>query len=734
MPRLFSRPASLLICAFLVTLSLASAAHAQVAQTVIYDFCQQSGCPDGSSPLYGMSLLANGSFIATADDSGPYASVDNGGAMIELTPTDLSSIYTYSYVAEFAAQIPSTSGYNPSATPIQGLNGNLYLLNAVGGVTPSAQTGGGTIFEVAPPYNLSLLQEVIYTFCSSTNCADGSGPNSLIQASDGTFYGTTATGGAYNKGTVFHLDSSNTLTVLHSFCANANCPDGISPVTLLQGADGNFYGTTYGGGSADYGTMFQLTPSGTFAVLHSFCSGGTGCPDGAYPEGALVQSDNGNIYGVTLQGGSSANVTMSGTVFYIDTTGAFHTLIDFGCLKDGPPCISGTAPFGSFVQGSDGNLYGTTYAGGTAGAGTVYQLPLNGNSATTIFSYCAGTSAPCANGSDPWGEFITGPDGNLYGTLAAGGPALYNGVAYFLSTSSFLKPPVQLTLSASTVSADTPVTLSWTVPYAYSKTLQVCGAFVQNFATGAGKWTGLQTGTYANHAYSGSSVITPTAAGTYTYALTCGGRQSGFATLTVTPGKANSTSTLSASPSSLSVGQSTTLKATVTGSSGTPTGSVTFSADGATLATVSLNGSGVASLTASTNGTLPATYPVTATYNGNSSYNSAASKSVSVTLNKAPTSITLTASPTSVTPPANVILTATVKRSAAATSGTPTGSVTFSTEGVTLATVKLNASGVAKLTASSSGYPAAAYPIKAVYAGDSFDTASTSSAVTVTVK
>ncbi len=731
MSRLFSRPASLLICSFLVSLSLAGAAHAQVTQTVIYNFCQQTGCTDGADPTYGMSLLFNGSIVATSDGQGYGASDTSGGAVIELTPTNLSSIYTSSDIVEFTVQTPAVSGYNPNATPIQGLNGDLYLLNANGGVTPSAQTGGGTISEYAPPYN--LLQEVIYTFCSSSNCADGSNPSSLIQTSNGDFYGTTQQGGAYHGGTVFRLDSSNTLTVLHSFCADNNCTDGSSPTTLLQGADGNFYGTTYGGGDADHGIIYQLTPSGTFAVLHSFCSGGTGCPDGADPYGALVQSDNGNIYGITPYGGTSSNDTMSGTVFYIDTTGAFHTLINFGCVADAP-CISGTAPNGSFVQGSDGNLYGTTSAGGSAGAGTVYQLPLDGSSATTLFSYCAGSSAPCLNGSDPWGEFIIGPDANLYGTLASGGPS-DNGVAYFLSTSGFLQPPVQLSLSASTVAANTPVTLSWTVPYAYSKTLQVCGAFVQNFSvTGAGTWSGLQTGTYANHAYSGSSVITPTAAGTYTYALTCGGRQSGFATLTVTPGKSTSTATLSASPTSVSVGQSVTLKATVTGSSGTPTGSVTFSADGATLATVNLNGSGVASLTASTNGTLPATYPVTATYNGDSSYNSSASKTVSVTLNKAPTSTTLTASPTSVTPPASVTLTATVKRSASSTSGTPTGSVTFSTEGVTLATVKLNASGVAKLTASSSGYPAAQYPIKAVYAPDSYDTSSTSSAVTVTVK
>jgi hypothetical protein len=191
---------------------------------------------------------------------------------------------------------------------------------------------------------------------------------------------------------------------------------------------------------------------------------------------------------------------------------------------------------------------------------------------------------------------------------------------------------------------------------------------------------------------------------------------------------------LNVSPSSLSVGQSVTLKATVTGSSGTPSGNVTLSAAGVVLATVALNGSGVASLTATSNGDLPGTYPIIATYNGNTTYSSSASPTVNVTLSKAPTALTLTASPTSVTPPAAVTLTATVKRSASGATGTPTGSVTFSTGGVTLATVKLNASGVAKLTAPSSGYPAGSYPIKAVYAGDLSDSDSTSSTVTVTVK
>jgi hypothetical protein len=295
--------------------------------------------------------------------------------------------------------------------------------------------------------------------------------------------------------------------------------------------------------------------------------------------------------------------------------------------------------------------------------------------------------------------------------------------------------PVQLSLSSSSVNAGTPYTLTWKANNAISTTAQQCYAFTQGGSTGAGNWTGKETGTYSSstHAYSGSASLNATTAGTYTLALTCSGTVSGLATVKVTgSSKPGSSTALTVTPSSLSVGQSTTLKATVTGASGTPSGSVTFSADGAALATVNLNGSGVASLTAASNGLPPATYPVIATYSGSSSYNSSASSAVNVTLSKAPTAATLTASPTSVTPPASVTLTATVKRSATGTSGTPTGTVTFSTGGSPLATVVLNSKGVATLTAASTGYPTGSYPIKAAYDGDSADSTSTSPAVTVT--
>jgi hypothetical protein len=139
-------------------------------------------------------------------------------------------------------------------------------------------------------------------------------------------------------------------------------------------------------------------------------------------------------------------------------------------------------------------------------------------------------------------------------------------------------------------------------------------------------------------------------------------------------------------------------------------------------------------LTASSNGIAPGTYPVVANYGGSSTYNASASKALNVTLNKAPTSTTLSISPTTVTPPGDATLTATVKRSTSGATGVPTGTVSFTVDGVTLATEKVNESGVATLKASSAGIAAGSYPIKAVYNGDGSDVASTSTAVTVTVK
>ncbi len=452
--------------------------------------------------------------------------------------------------------------------------------------------------------------------------------------------------------------------------------------------------------------------------------------DGADPTGNLIQATNGLFYGTTTTGAGSAQL---GDLYSISAKGTFADAFTF--TDD-----SGGQPVQGVYQASDGNLYGTLQTGGAGGesqsAGALYQFTLAGKE-NSFFSFPQ--SATAGDASTPQSLLIQGADGNLYGTAEgpSEGVATASGVIFKLTFSPAIAAPIALTPSVSSVAVGSSFNLNWSAANAYSTTAQQCYAFIQGSPSGAGIWNGLQTGTYSSSTklFTGLASITPTAAGTYTYALTCGGTESGFATVTATgPGKSASTTTVSATPSAPSVGQSVTLKATVTGPAGTPTGSVQIAADDVSIGSANLNSSGIGTITASTNGQAPGSYSVFAIYSGDSSYNLSQSNTITVVLAKAPTTTTLTASPTSVTPPASVTLTATVKRSASGATGHPTGSVTFAVGTSTLATVKLNSAGVATFTASSAGQAPGDYPITAKYTGDPSDATSTSSAVTVTVK
>ena len=201
-----------------------------------------------------------------------------------------------------------TDGYFTRAPLVQATNGNFYGTTVDGGVnygkassncsTPPNGEGCGTVFEISPNGTLTTL----HSFCADIKpCKDGFFPYGLVQATDGNFYGTTQNGGTNGRGTVFKITPSGTLTTLHSFCAQTNCADGAQPFAgLVQGTDGDFYGTT-GTGGTSYGTAFKITPGGTLTTLYSFCSQ-PNCTDGAAPT-ALVQAANGDFYGTTGGGG-----------------------------------------------------------------------------------------------------------------------------------------------------------------------------------------------------------------------------------------------------------------------------------------------------------------------------------------------------------------------------------------------------------------------------------------------
>ena len=211
---------------------------------------------------------------------------------------------------------------------------------------------------------------VLHTFDST----DGASPYaSLVQGTDGNLYGTTRSGGAHNYGTVFRITLAGSLTTLHSFCSRTNCADGEHLFAgLIQGSDGNFYGTTgYGGSNGSFGTIFKISPSGKLTTLHSFCSQ-SHCTDGYYPYAGLIQGTDGNFYGATEFGGGNS----SGTIFKITPTGVLTTLHSF-CSQ--AHCADGLSPYAGLVQDTNGKFYGTAQQGGSTstcsgGCGTVFSL------------------------------------------------------------------------------------------------------------------------------------------------------------------------------------------------------------------------------------------------------------------------------------------------------------------------------------------------------------------------
>jgi uncharacterized repeat protein (TIGR03803 family) len=335
----------------------------------------------------------------------------------------------------------------------------------------------GAVFVLCTTTAIALPAQTfttLYSFCPLYSCVDGANPQPrLVQATDGNLYGTTSSGGANNSGTVFKMTPSGALTTLYSFCSQSGCADGEQPIAgLVQGTDGNFYGTTYGGGaSSSSGTVFEITPSGTLTTLHSFdgadganpsaglaqatngdlygtaryggdysylyCPNGTGCgtvfkitprgtfttlhsfegTDGSEPWAGLVQATDGDFYGTTAAGGANCIygvLNACGTVFKITPSGTLTTLYGF-CSQ--PYCPDGQIPYAGLVQATNGDLYGTTEAGGVYDAGTVFQITLSGT-LTALHSFCS--QSGCADGNGPYAGLVQATNGDLYGTTAYG--------------------------------------------------------------------------------------------------------------------------------------------------------------------------------------------------------------------------------------------------------------------------------------------------------------------------
>jgi len=311
--------------------------------------------------------------------------------LIALTLCAAPAIPSHAQTFKNLASFDGSNGSGPWYTSlVQGADGMFYGSTRVGGTY-----GSGAMFKISTSGTVTVL----HSFCAKANCPDGRGPiGALILGTDGDFYGTTEFGGGKpDKGTVFKITAGGALTTLHSFCSHTGCPDGAQPYTgLVLGTNGNFYGTTYAGGTDDEGTVFQMAPSGTLTTLHSF----NYTTDGAFPYGALVQAANGDFYGTTYEG----DTTGYGTLFKITAAGKLTTLHNF-------QSTDGAYPEGALIQAANGKLFGTTYNGGANGYGAIFEATLAG-AVTLVHSFAA------TGGAYPVSGVIQATDGNLYGTTA----------------------------------------------------------------------------------------------------------------------------------------------------------------------------------------------------------------------------------------------------------------------------------------------------------------------------
>jgi uncharacterized repeat protein (TIGR03803 family) len=404
------------VVAFVLAVVASPPAQAQT-YNVIYNF---TGGLDGATPYAGVVIDRAGRLYGTTYSGGASGSY---GAVYQLKK---SGVFDPLY--DFAG---GNDGAHPTANVVIAPNGILYGTTYAGGGSGCGGSGCGTVFSLRPPATAPRsavypwTEMVLYRF---TGGADGEHPTgTLIFGADGNIYGTTYGDPTVpTRGTVFKITTSGALTTLYTFCSLPNCVDGANPYAgLVQGTDLNFYGTTELGGQSDLcggydsepgcGTVFRITASGALTTLYSFCSQGD-CADGELPVAALIQGTDGNFYGTTETG--TPTIPNHGTAFKITPSGFLTTLYSFCSL---PNCTGGRDIIAGLFQASDGNLYGATHLGGMYDRGSLYKL--TGDTLmtlVTLYSFCPQNG--CSDGQQPLASPVQDPTtGNFYGTASAGG-------------------------------------------------------------------------------------------------------------------------------------------------------------------------------------------------------------------------------------------------------------------------------------------------------------------------
>jgi uncharacterized repeat protein (TIGR03803 family) len=316
--------------------------------TSIYSFCSKPNCADGQFPITGPVLGTDGNLYGVTSEGGDST---NSGTIYKMTLSGkITTIYT------FNCGLPCNNGSEPTGITL-GSDGNLYGTTTLGG-----GNSNGALFKISPAGKITLL----HTFCSSSNCADGGIP--LFpphQGTDGNFYGGTNAGGTAVEqgGVLYKLTLAGVYSVVKSFCQpSASCNTGFYPTMVVQDANRNLFGTTANNGSFNSGTIFEITSTNKFKVLHTFSFNG-----GQAPTKGLTLAADGNYYGVGINDDDFDTTAGFGTIFKVTPSGVYSTVHTFENNPSGP-----------LYQAADGNLYGVTDGDGSTDFGSVYRLSIGG--------------------------------------------------------------------------------------------------------------------------------------------------------------------------------------------------------------------------------------------------------------------------------------------------------------------------------------------------------------------
>lgn len=314
------------------------------APSTIYSFCALTSCDDGAYPHGGVTLGFDGNFYGTTQGGGTHAA----GTVFKVTP-----LGTLTTLWNFANGIDEST---PIFTTVLGQDGNMY------GVSEAQYNGQyGAFFKVSAAGVFKALKDFAYT--------NGAIPNLPTQGTDGNFYGTAQSGGdpTCKCGVVYRATATGVIKVLHAFKGYPT--DGYHPIGILvQGTDGNFYGTTYQGGANNQGTVFKISSSGAYTLLYSF-NHSVGKPtDPDLPQAGLTVGTDGNFYGVGSSGGSKNY----GAIFKITPAGSESAVYSFDSQPGGVDGISPTTPL---VLHTNGKFYGNTN-GNSLGGSVFYSLDM----------------------------------------------------------------------------------------------------------------------------------------------------------------------------------------------------------------------------------------------------------------------------------------------------------------------------------------------------------------------